>query len=133
MKWLGSTGKVDSWLYQKVFLTLVATLHSLLEPDGSIRTVKYTADKENGFQAQVYMNGKLVVHGNTGSGSDESDEGGYQVTHNILGSHSMEHPTVRGGESRSSNDVGRSSEEGFQSDEDFEDDDGDDDDDEDED
>lgn len=76
-----------------------------------MRTVKYKADKEHGFQAQVYIDGKLVEHGDT-SGSDESGEGSYRVSH-----------------------TGRSSEEGgrFQSDEDFVDDDGDDDDDDDED
>ena len=114
---------------------LLTVSFSLVEPDGSVRTVKYRADKENGFQAQVFMNGKLVEHGNTASGSDESDEG-YQVTHNILGSHSMEHPTIRsnsyGGSSSNSvsesrsNSLGRSSsEEGLRSS--LEDDEGDDD------
>lgn len=80
--------------------------YSVVEPDGTVRTVKYKADKENGFQAQVYMDGKLVEHGNTDSGSHESEEGSHHVSHNILGSHSMERPTYT-----SSNTVGRSSSE----------------------
>uniref|UniRef100_A0A1B6D9W1 Cuticle protein 19 n=1 Tax=Clastoptera arizonana TaxID=38151 RepID=A0A1B6D9W1_9HEMI len=31
--------------------------YSLVEPDGSIRTVEYTADKHNGFQAVVHKSG----------------------------------------------------------------------------
>lgn len=30
----------------------------MLDPDGVLRTVKYTADEHNGFQAEVLMNGK---------------------------------------------------------------------------
>lgn len=85
-----------------------------------MRTVKYTADKENGFRAQVFMNGKLVEHGNT-SGSDESEEGGYQV---YQGAHSIERPTITSINSRGTK-VPRSSEESAGVD-DFEDDDGDD-------
>lgn len=106
-------------------------MSSLVEPDGTVRTVKYTADKENGFRAQVFMNGKLVEHGNT-SGSDESDEGGYQV---YQGAHSIERPTITSINSRGTK-VPRSSEEGFgvkSEEDDFEDDDGDDDEDEEED
>lgn len=100
-----------------VFICPSLTLSSVVEPDGTVRTVKYTADKENGFQAQVYMNGKLVVHGNTGSGSEESGEG-FKVTHTYQGSHSMEHPTIRSrpGTTISStidSDHVKSSEEGF--------------------
>lgn len=106
----------------------------MVEPDGTVRTVKYTADKENGFQAQVITNGKVVVHGNTrGSGSDESSSEGF--THEYIGSHSMEHGSIR--HSSNSLSSGRSSsEEGYErsAEEDHDDDDEvDDDDDEDED
>ena len=30
--------------------------YSLVEPDGSIRTVDYTADKHNGFNGNLYLN-----------------------------------------------------------------------------
>lgn len=35
---------------------------SVLDPDGSLRTVKYTADKLNGFQASVITDGHVVHH-----------------------------------------------------------------------
>ncbi|ENN76094.1 adult-specific cuticular protein ACP-20 [Dendroctonus ponderosae] len=42
--------------------------YSLAEPDGTIRVVKYTADKINGFNAQVSRIGK-AIHPITGYGS----------------------------------------------------------------
>lgn len=36
--------------------------YSLVEPDGSIRTVDYTADDKNGFQAVVHKTAAPVVH-----------------------------------------------------------------------
>lgn len=35
---------------------------SVLDPDGKFRTVKYTADKLNGFQASVITDGHVVHH-----------------------------------------------------------------------
>ncbi|KAK7872435.1 hypothetical protein R5R35_007038 [Gryllus longicercus] len=37
--------------------------YSLVEPDGHIRKVEYTADKHNGFQAIVHREGKVTLHG----------------------------------------------------------------------
>lgn len=61
---------------------------SVLDPDGVFRTVKYTADKHNGFQAQIITNGQgnsvshhpavkpvHEVH-NDGGGSGSSSGGG---------------------------------------------------------
>lgn len=91
-----------------------------MEPNGSIRTVKYKADKVNGFQAQVFIDGKVVEHGNTAGSSDESSqgaasqEGGYKVTHDFYGSHSMEHGMVKDGSSNSLSAGRSSSEEGYE-------------------
>lgn len=84
----------------------------MVEPDGTVRTVKYTADKENGFQAQVITNGKVVEHGNTGS--DESSYGSSSegFTNEYYGSHSMEHGSVMHGGSNSLSSGRTSSEEG---------------------
>lgn len=35
---------------------------SVLDPDGKFRTVKYTADKLNGFQASIITDGHVVHH-----------------------------------------------------------------------
>lgn len=32
--------------------------YSVVQPDGIVRTVRYTADAENGFQATVHYSGK---------------------------------------------------------------------------
>lgn len=37
--------------------------YSLVEPDGSVRTVEYTADKHNGFNAVVTKSGQSVHNG----------------------------------------------------------------------
>ncbi|KAK7872428.1 hypothetical protein R5R35_007031 [Gryllus longicercus] len=37
--------------------------YSLVEPDGHVRKVQYTADKHNGFQAIVSREGKTSLHG----------------------------------------------------------------------
>lgn len=34
--------------------------YSLIDPLGKLRLVKYTADKEHGFRAEVYVDGKLL-------------------------------------------------------------------------
>lgn len=44
--------------------------HSVVDPDGVLRVVKYTADKHNGFQAEVITSG-----GHKGHGGD--DDGGH--------------------------------------------------------
>jgi hypothetical protein len=36
--------------------------YSLVQPDGKTRTVKYTSDKHNGFQAEVLVDGKPLHH-----------------------------------------------------------------------
>lgn len=45
--------------------------YTLLEPDGTIRTVKYHADKHNGFNAEVIRSGHAIhpaVYGHGGHG-----------------------------------------------------------------
>ncbi|GAB6022636.1 hypothetical protein CHUAL_006731 [Chamberlinius hualienensis] len=50
--------------------------YSLVEPDGSVRTVNYEADWVNGFRATVSDKNGVTQHGyNTGYGSDHSDTG----------------------------------------------------------
>lgn len=71
-----------------IFLFIV---FSVLDPDGTLRTVKYTADDHNGFQAQVLLNGKPMEHaqppaphypqhgyggGGGGGGGDDEDSDG---------------------------------------------------------
>lgn len=41
----------------------------VVDPDGSLRVVKYSADNNKGFQAEVIHDGKSIVHG---SGGDDS-------------------------------------------------------------
>ncbi|GBP06986.1 Larval cuticle protein A3A [Eumeta japonica] len=38
-------------------------IRSLIDPDGTLRVVKYTADEINGFQAEVIRNGVPSLHG----------------------------------------------------------------------
>lgn len=45
-----------------ITLRLFFLFFSVLEPDGKVRTVKYTADDHHGFQAQVFVNGQPVEH-----------------------------------------------------------------------
>lgn len=37
-------------------------VNSVLDPDGKFRTVKYTADKKNGFHASIITDGHVVHH-----------------------------------------------------------------------
>ncbi|XP_037819148.1 uncharacterized protein LOC119608702 [Lucilia sericata] len=41
----------------------VKGVYSLIDPDGALRVVKYTADDINGFQAEVIRNGVSSLHG----------------------------------------------------------------------
>lgn len=50
--------------------------YSLLEPDGTIRIVKYYADKKNGFNAQVIKEGKPYIQPGPGP-KYGGYEGGY--------------------------------------------------------
>lgn len=53
---------------------------SVVDPDGVLRTVKYTADKKNGFQAEVITNGKS--NGGGGNGGDGGhEESGHLESH----------------------------------------------------
>lgn len=94
-----------SWTADVLSIVLIISfLCSVVDPDGTVRTVKYTADKKNGFQAQVYTNGKMEsAHVNTGSdggesshshsshensgggGGGEGDHSGYEVDHSLSG------------------------------------------------
>lgn len=50
-------------------------LYSVVDPDGVLRIVKYTADKHNGFQAEVITSGK--GHGGDGGGHGGDSGGGH--------------------------------------------------------
>ncbi|XP_075161693.1 uncharacterized protein LOC142234449 [Haematobia irritans] len=41
----------------------VKGVYSTVDPDGTVRVVKYTADDVNGFQAEVIRNGISAIHG----------------------------------------------------------------------
>ncbi|XP_017860606.1 PREDICTED: VID27-like protein [Drosophila arizonae] len=41
----------------------VRGVYSVVDPDGTLRVVKYTADDANGFQAEVITNGVATLHG----------------------------------------------------------------------
>ncbi|XP_060657575.1 uncharacterized protein LOC132792294 isoform X1 [Drosophila nasuta] len=54
----------------------VKGVYSVVDPDGTLRVVKYTADDANGFQAEVITNGigRLHGHGNGAAAVDEQVE-----------------------------------------------------------
>ncbi|KAH8302412.1 hypothetical protein KR044_006194 [Drosophila immigrans] len=58
----------------------VKGVYSVVDPDGTLRVVKYTADDANGFQAEVITNGigRLHGHGNAAVVAADVDE---QVEH----------------------------------------------------
>ena len=63
---------------KKLMLTILLLLtgqYSLVEPDGSIRTVDYTADKHNGFNAVVHKT--APVHGHEHSEHSHSEHSHY--------------------------------------------------------
>ncbi|XP_034481478.1 acidic leucine-rich nuclear phosphoprotein 32-related protein [Drosophila innubila] len=68
----------------------VRGVYSVVDPDGTLRVVKYTADDANGFQAEVITNGiaRLHGHGNDGDGGGAAvDE---QVEHNEVNHHAAD-------------------------------------------
>lgn len=46
--------------------------YSLIDPLGKLRLVKYTADKEHGFRAEVYVDGKLLNDDSHAQAHDDS-------------------------------------------------------------
>ncbi|XP_030372328.1 uncharacterized protein LOC115622514 [Scaptodrosophila lebanonensis] len=44
----------------------VRGVYSVVDPDGTLRVVKYTADDVHGFQAEVITNGVATLHGHEG-------------------------------------------------------------------
>lgn len=63
--------------YKRLIQSYNKQPNSVLDPDGKLRTVKYTADKENGFQASVITDGMVVSHPPTAvhpaGGGDDSN------------------------------------------------------------
>lgn len=59
---------IFTWAYVTLELCLIITFHcfpgqyTVVEPDGSIRTVDYTADKHNGFTAVVHKTAPISQH-----------------------------------------------------------------------
>lgn len=51
---------------------------SVLDPDGKVRVVQYTADKVHGFQAKVITDGHVIHHPQHGPAEQGVDDGGYQ-------------------------------------------------------
>ncbi|XP_022212402.2 uncharacterized protein LOC111067568 [Drosophila obscura] len=47
----------------------VRGVYSVVDPDGTLRVVKYTADDANGFQAEVITNGVKSLHGHGDAGA----------------------------------------------------------------
>lgn len=58
---------------------------SVVDPDGVLRTVKYTADKKNGFQAEVITSGKSNGGGGGGGGHGGGGNGGGDGGHEESG------------------------------------------------
>ncbi|KAH8295744.1 hypothetical protein KR018_006435 [Drosophila ironensis] len=54
----------------------VRGVYSVVDPDGTLRVVKYTADDANGFQAEVITNGVKTLHGHGAEGNPEGGAGG---------------------------------------------------------
>ncbi|XP_017129371.1 cyclic nucleotide-gated cation channel beta-1 [Drosophila elegans] len=57
----------------------VRGVYSVVDPDGTLRVVKYTADDANGFQAEVITNGVKTLHGH----GAEVDAGGGTVDNQV--------------------------------------------------
>ncbi|XP_017042471.1 protein Ycf2 [Drosophila ficusphila] len=57
----------------------VRGVYSVVDPDGTLRVVKYTADDANGFQAEVITNGVKTLHGH----GAEGDAGGGAVDNQV--------------------------------------------------
>lgn len=51
-------------------IKIMTPLFSVVDPDGVLRVVKYTADKHNGFQAEVITSGGHKEHGSDGGHDD---------------------------------------------------------------
>ncbi|KAH8350840.1 hypothetical protein KR067_000993 [Drosophila pandora] len=54
----------------------VRGVYSVVDPDGTLRVVKYTADDANGFQAEVITNGVKTLHGHGSDGDGGAGGGG---------------------------------------------------------
>ncbi|XP_034659627.1 pro-resilin [Drosophila subobscura] len=54
----------------------VRGVYSVVDPDGTLRVVKYTADDANGFQAEVITNGVKTLHGHGGDDAGGGAQGG---------------------------------------------------------
>ncbi|EDW93190.1 uncharacterized protein LOC6532736 [Drosophila yakuba] len=62
----------------------VRGVYSVVDPDGTLRVVKYTADDANGFQAEVITNGVKTLHGHGSEGDGLVDN---QVRHHSSEAH----------------------------------------------
>ncbi|XP_039487875.1 sodium/potassium/calcium exchanger 1 [Drosophila santomea] len=62
----------------------VRGVYSVVDPDGTLRVVKYTADDANGFQAEVITNGVKTLHGHGSDGDGLVDN---QVRHHSSEAH----------------------------------------------
>ncbi|EDW78990.1 uncharacterized protein Dwil_GK11899 [Drosophila willistoni] len=65
----------------------VRGVYSVVDPDGTLRVVKYTADDANGFQAEVITNGVATLHGH--GNADEGNAGLLAVDQHVR--HEIEH------------------------------------------
>ncbi|XP_018910380.1 cuticle protein 7 [Bemisia tabaci] len=74
----GHTGDVKSQ-HETRDGDVVKGSYSVHDPDGTIRTVEYTADKHNGFNAVVHKSGHSVhpQHYKTGDGESHGNYGHY--------------------------------------------------------
>ncbi|KAH8361403.1 hypothetical protein KR084_000973 [Drosophila pseudotakahashii] len=59
----------------------VRGVYSVVDPDGTLRVVKYTADDANGFQAEVITNGVKTLHGHGAEGQAGGGAVDNQVRH----------------------------------------------------
>ncbi|KAH8257361.1 hypothetical protein KR038_007668 [Drosophila bunnanda] len=59
----------------------VRGVYSVVDPDGTLRVVKYTADDASGFQAEVITNGVKTLHGHGAEGDAAGGAVANQVRH----------------------------------------------------
>lgn len=74
---------------------IVSGKYSLVEPDGSLRIVSYTADKHNGFQAVVEKHGQAVHTPTTITKDSETESLSARITHDTYPSISSYHHYYR--------------------------------------
>lgn len=76
--------------------------NSVLDPDGKMRTVQYTADKAHGFQAKVITDGHVIYHPQQGQADRPHGNTDHKTYHHYQPSaptpHQPAHPDESAGD-----------------------------------